>query len=104
MIAPTKKPSSRLKITPQAAQRSWTLNGSPTIDALPQAGHVSLRHRHRVRRIVRGSLFMAQCPTNFKVCRLPCFEIELHLPGLQRQTEVCRTISLAQRRVLEQAE
>src|ERR1700694_1343401 len=71
MIAPTKNPSSRLKITPQAVQRSLTLNGRPTIDPLPQAGHVSLRHRHRVRRIVRGSLFIYQSYPSLSDYALP---------------------------------
>src|SRR5216683_3345820 len=58
IIAPTKNPSSRLKITSHAVQRYFRLKGRSTIDARPQAGHSSLRHRHSVRMIVRGSLFM----------------------------------------------
>src|SRR5205809_588218 len=58
MIAPTKNPSSRLKITPHAVHRVLRLKGFSNAAARPQAGHRSLRHRPSVRRIVRGSLFI----------------------------------------------
>src|SRR6266850_1821528 len=71
MIAPTKKPSSRLKITPHAVQRVFRLKGFSNTAERPQAGQRSLRHRPSVRTIVRGSLFIltaveSQCWTQLK--------------------------------------
>src|SRR5437667_2132085 len=58
MIAPTKNPSSRLKIVPQESQRCFRLNGLCTIDERPQTGHFNLRLRPKVSMIVRGSRFI----------------------------------------------
>src|SRR3954469_11818664 len=58
MIAPTKNPSSRLKIVSHTVQRCLRLNGRCTIEAAPHAGHCSFSARHRTRRIVRGSRFI----------------------------------------------
>src|SRR5438045_4223802 len=58
MIAPTKNPSSRLKMTPQESQRCFKLKGLWTIDARPQTGHFNLRLRPKVIMIVRGSRFI----------------------------------------------
>src|SRR5262245_32393416 len=55
MMAPTKNPSSRLKITPQVEQVCFRLKGRATIEARPQTGHCSFRQRQKVSRIVRGS-------------------------------------------------
>lgn len=57
IIAPTKNPSSRLKITPQAEQRWFRLKGRFAIDASPQTGHCSFKERTSVMTIVRGSRF-----------------------------------------------
>src|SRR6266571_7502036 len=58
MIAPTKNPSSRLKIVGHDVQRAFMLRGRSMIEAWPQAGQRSLRHRHRVRTIARGPFFI----------------------------------------------
>jgi hypothetical protein len=44
-IAPTKNPSSRLKMERHEAQWSLIRKGTLVIDASPHAGHRSLRHR-----------------------------------------------------------
>src|SRR5205809_6663510 len=67
MIAPTKNPSSRLKMTPHESQRCFRLKGLCTIEERPQTGHFNLRLRPRVTIIVRGSRFIR-------------LWIELHLP------------------------
>ena len=46
-IAPTKKPSSRLKIARHSEHRFLILKGRSTIDALPHAGQRSFRLRRR---------------------------------------------------------
>src|SRR5205085_9190769 len=60
MIAPTKNPSSRLKITPQASQSCLRLNGRLTIDAFPHTGHCNFKERHRTSPIVRASRFISR--------------------------------------------
>src|SRR5205807_9509730 len=59
MIAPTKNPSSRFKITPQASQSCLRLNARLTIDAFPHTGHCSFKERQRTSPIVRASRFIS---------------------------------------------
>ena len=58
MIAPTKNPSSRLKMTPHESQPCFKLKGLCTIEERPQTGHFSFRLRPKVIMIVRGSRFI----------------------------------------------
>jgi len=50
-IAPTKKPSSRLKTVPQSEQQALMRNGDLAIDDLPHAGQRSVRIRQQASRM-----------------------------------------------------
>src|ERR1044072_5083663 len=73
MIAPTKNPSSRLKMAPQSEQIFLIWKGRPTTEARPQTGQRSINERFSVRAIGRGSGFIEESADFAEECQYhPC--------------------------------